>query len=457
MTGFGMPECQDIAGLDILVVHESVQENRNPMTDDVSRRNFMKTSVAAAAIAVPGLSPVLGANNRLKVGWIGTGMRGYHVMGQMYLESKDLVEVVAVCDTFAGNLAKGKDRVQTEGGNTPKTYVDYKELLADPSIDVVFIATPEHLHYRMAMDALKAGKNIYLEKPIGHTIEEGADIVRTAEKSGKVVQVGTQNRSNKLYIRAKEMFDQGMLGEVHYVRAFWYRNFDPTAPVPAAWRYIIPADATEQNSDWKKFLGDAPKRPFDLHRYYQWRNYWDYSGGISTDLLVHQTDISNFVLNKTLPSTCMASGGIYMWGAPDDREVPDTLSAIYEYPDKFHLNYSCYFGNDEFGYGEQFFGHEGTLSVLNRQTLDYVPQKFNKKPIKGRAEVHLDYIKDFHQQDATADHVHNFLEAVLGKEKAIAPARAGQIAAIPGHMATLSYKNNKKIYWDTKTDKYHFS
>jgi predicted dehydrogenase len=427
------------------------------MTDELSRRNFMKTTAAAALAAAPAAMPVFGANDRVKVGWIGAGSRGYHIMGQMYQGSKDMVEVVAVCDTYSGNLAKGKDRVQTMGGNTPKTYVDYKDILADPSIDVVFIATPEHLHYSMAMAALKAGKNIYLEKPIGHTIEEGAEIVKLAEKTGKVVQVGTQNRSNKLYIRAKEMYEQGMIGEVHYVRAFWYRNFDPTAPVPAAWRYVIPPDASESNSDWNRFLGNAPKRPFDKHRYYQWRNYWDYSGGISTDLLVHQTDISNFVLGKTLPSTCMASGGIYMWGKPDDREVPDTMSALYEYPDNFHLNYSCYFGNDQYGYGEQFLGSEGTIEVLDRQKLHFYPQKFNKKPIKDRQEVHLDYLKDFNQPDATEAHIKNFIEAVQGKAKAIAPARAGQIAAIPGHMATLSYKNNKKIYWDAKTDKYHFS
>ncbi len=427
------------------------------MTDELSRRSFVKTSAMGALAAASAAGPILGANDRVKVGWIGTGSRGYHIMGQMYQGSKDNVEVVAVCDTFTGNLAKGKDRVQTMGGNTPKTYVDYKDILADPSIDVVFIATPEHLHYEMAIAALKAGKNIYLEKPIGHTIEEGAEIVKLAEKTGKVVQVGTQNRSNKLYIRAKEMFEQGMIGEVHYVRAFWYRNFDPNAPVPAAWRYVIPPDADASNSDWNRFLGSAPKRPFDKHRYYQWRNYWDYSGGISTDLLVHQTDISNFVLNKSLPSSCMASGGIYMWGKPDDREVPDTLSALYEYPDKFHLNYSCYFGNDQYGYGEQFLGSEGTIEVLDRQKLHFYPQKFNKKPIKDRQEVHLDYLKDFNQPDATEAHIKNFIDAVQGKAKAIAPARAGQIAAIPGHMATLSYKNNKKIYWDPKTEKCHFT
>jgi predicted dehydrogenase len=436
---------------------------------DLSRRDLLRNTAAAAMVAAPGVLPVLGQNNRLRVGWIATGMRGQHVMKQMYLSSKDLVNVVAVCDTFQGNLAKGKDIVQTEEKTSPKTYVDYREVLADPNVDVVFIATPEHLHYPMAMAALKANKHIYLEKPIGHTIEEGAEIVKLSEKTNRVLQVGTQNRSNKLYIRAKQMVEDGVIGECHYVRAFWYRNFnpdqDPATGVPAAWRYIIPADATAENTDWKRFLEAAEHKniPFDKNRYFQWRNYWDYSGGISTDLLVHQTDISNFVVGKTVPNSCMASGGIYQWTKSefkDDREVPDTLSALYEYPDRFHLNYSCYFGNDQYGYGEQFMGQKGTIEVLDRQNLHFYSQpKFirNVKPFsKQTTDIHLNNIKDFSQPDSTADHVRNFLDAVLGKGKAIAPARAGQIAAIPGHMATLSYKQGKRILWDEKSEKYRF-
>ncbi len=185
--------------------------------------------------------------------------------------------------------------MQTIWGNTPATYENYHDLLANKSIDAVFIMTPEHLHHDMAIAALRAGKHVYLEKPLAHTIEEGFDIVREWKKSGKIVQVGTQNRSSSLYKKAKEMVQQGMIGDVHFVRAFWYRNSTDDNP---AWRYAIPPDATEQNTDWAKFLGPAPKRAWDPHRYYQWRLYWDYSGGISTDLLVHQTDIVNFMLDR---------------------------------------------------------------------------------------------------------------------------------------------------------------
>lgn len=419
------------------------------MSLDLTRR----TALGAALTAAPAAISALGQNNKKKIGFVGVGGRGYYLMERMYVGSKERVEVGAVCDTYQGNLARGKDRVQTMGGNTPKTFVDYKDLLADPSIDVVFIATPEHLHHEMALAALRAKKHVYLEKPIAHTIEEGAEIVALAEKSGKVVQVGTQNRSNSLYIKAKEMVQKGMIGEIHYVRAFWYRNSTEDNP---SWRYAIPADTNEQNTDWKKFLGKAKMRPFDKQRYFQWRLYSDYSSGISTDLLVHQTDITNFVCGKTEPSSCMASGGIYRWtAANDDREVADCLSAIYEYPGKFHINYSCYFGNENFGYGEQFMGNEGTLEVLNRQSIIFTPETFRGKApahVAARKAERIDLPGNDHK--AVEAHIKNLLDAIDGKAELTTPPKMGQQAAIGGHLATMSYKTGKKILWDEKTQKY---
>jgi predicted dehydrogenase len=422
------------------------------MSESVSRRNFVKAGAAMA----PAILSAQNVNSELQLAWIGTGSRGYYLMERAYKGSGKPFKIVATCDTYDGNLAKGKDRVQTMGGNTPRTTRDYREILADKSIDAVVIATPEHLHYPMTMAALKAGKNIYVEKPLAHTIEEGWDIVKLAEQSGKVVQVGTQNRSNTLYQEAREMVQKGMIGDIHYVRAFWYRNSLPDNP---AWRYTIPDDTNEQNTDWQKFLGTAPKRPFHKGRYFQWRLYWDYSGGISTDLLVHQTDISNFVCGKTVPLSCMASGGIYRWTDPnDDREVPDTFSAIYEYPGKFHINYSCYFGNVNYGYGEQFLGNEGTIEVLNRQILTFTPEKFGGKApahIAARKEVRIE--RPGNDNLAVEAHIANWLDAIRGKAKLIAPVQVGQQAAISGHLATLSFRNNKKVLWDEKTNKYRFA
>ena len=174
---------------------------------------------------------------------------------------------------------------------------------------------------------------------------------------------------------------------------------------------------------------------------------------------MHQTDIVNFVLSKTVPANCMASGGIYRWTeATDDRDVPDTLSAIYEYPDKFHINYSCYFGNVHYGYGEQFCGNDGTIEVLNRQDLNFYPEKYRNaaSTIASRPEIHLNGLKDFQEQDGAINHFRNFIEAVQGKGTVVAPPTAGQEAAISGHMATLSFKHGKKITWDNKAEKYQF-
>jgi len=426
------------------------------MADDLNRRNFLKTAALAASPALAGRA--VAANDKVNIGWIGVGTRGYASLDWMHTAAPNDVAITAVCDTYQGYIARAKDRMATIWGTTPKTFVDYRDLLADKSIDAVFIMTPEHLHHDMAIAALRAGKHVYVEKPLAHTIEEGWDIVNEWKKSGKVCQVGTQNRSSTLYKRAKELVKQGMIGDVHFVRAFWYRNSLDNDP---AWRYVIPPEATPQNTDWNKFLGNAPKHSWDPQRYFQWRLYWDYSGGISTDLLVHQTDIVNFMLDKTVPRTCMASGGIYRWtDKTDDRDVPDTFSAIYEYPDKLQINYSCYFGNDHYGYGEQLCGNEGTIEVMNRQDLYFTPESFRGKPpekIAARKPIHLNGRADFNESDGAINHFRNFVNAILGKEQVIAPPTVGQQAAISGHMATLAFKNQKKIVWDEATNKYHFA
>ena len=425
------------------------------MADELKRRDFLKSSAAVAAMTGPAVISARGANDKVNIGWIGVGTRGNAGIEWLKTASGNDVKLTAVCDTYDGYISRAKDRVQTVWGNMPATYKDYHKLLADKSIDAVFIMTPEHLHRDMTIAALKAGKHVYIEKPLAHTIEEGWDIIREWEKSKKVVQVGTQNRSSSLYKKAQELIKQGKIGDVHFVRAFWYRNAQPDEP---SWRYTIPDGANPRNTDWKAFLGPAPNRAWDPHRYFQWRLYWDYSGGISTDLLVHQTDITNFVCGKTVPLSCMASGGVYRWtDANDDREVPDTLSAIYEYPDKFHINYSCYFGNDHFGYGEEFMGNEGTIQVVSRQFLHFWPETFRGKPpahIAARKEIHLEIPNN--DNTAVQAHVRNFLQAVLGKAKVIAPPQIGQEAAIGGHMATLSYRNSKKVLWDEKAKKHSF-
>jgi predicted dehydrogenase len=429
------------------------------MADELNRRNFLK----AAAVAGPAMVAAKAASDKVNVGWIGVGTRGYAGLDWLHTAAGNDVNLTAICDTYEGYIARAQDRLQTVWGAKAKAYKDYHDLLADKSIDAVYIMTPEHLHHDMTIAALKAGKHVYIEKPLAHTIEEGFEIVKAWEQAKKIVQVGTQNRSSSLYKKAQELIRQGMVGDVHFVRAFWYRNGLPNEP---SWRYVIPPESNPQNTDWNRFLGTAPKRPWDPHRYFQWRLYWDYSGGISTDLLVHQTDIVNFMLDKTIPKSCMASGGIYRWtDKSDDRDVPDCLSAVYDY-DKMQLNYSCYLGNEFFGFGEEICGNEGTLRVMNRQDLYFEPESYNAhradrpnrapEAIKARAKIHINGLQEYKESDGAINHFRNFIQSVLGKEKVIAPPPVGQQAAIGGHMATLSYKNQKKVLWDDGSQKVKF-
>lgn len=419
------------------------------MSQELSRRSFAKAALAAA----PAVLPALGANNKVTMGWIGSGGRGYYLLQRSYAGNKSAVNVTAVCDTYAPNLARGKDLVATTQGTTPKTYVDYKELLADKTIDAVVIATPEHLHHRMLLDALAAGKHVYVEKPLAHTMEECFEIMKAGAKSKSIVQVGTQNRSNSLYQMARTMIAQGVIGDCHYVRAFWYRNALPSGA--GAWRYPIPAEATAQNADWQRFLGPAQKREFDKERYFQWRLYWDYSSGIATDLMVHQTDVTAYVLNRSFPASLVASGGINRWVENDNREVPDTWSVLIDYPDRLHVNYSCYLGNAKFGYGEQFCGNEGTIEVINRSTLNYYPEVFTpgmKEEVKDRKELTITIPRN--DNLAVEAHLRNWINSIYGFERPIAPLQAGYEAAVIGLLSVVAYKQGRKVLWDAKNDKY---
>ena len=336
--------------------------------------------------------------------------------------------------------------------------MDYHDLLADKSVDAVFIMTPEHLHHDMTIAALKAGKHVYIEKPLAHTIEEGFDIVSAWQQSGKIVQVGTQNRSSSLYKKAKELVQQGH---------DWRRALRARFLVPqfAAQRSRLalrdPARSHPPEHRLEPLPGHGSQAAWDPQRYFQWRLYWDYSGGISTDLLVHQTDIVNFMLDKTVPRSCMASGGIYRWtDKTDDRDVPDTLSAIYEYDGDFHINYSCYFGNEHYGYGEQVCGNEGTIEVMNRQDLYFTPEAFKGKAARqrqGRASPSTSTARKISTKPTAPSTTSAISSSRCWATKSPSRRRTvGQQAAISGHMATLSFKNQKKILWDEAANTYHF-
>ena len=421
------------------------------MSHEITRRDFVRSSALAAA---PALLNAQTSGSKIALGWVGLGNRGGKHIYTMVDEAKGAAFVKAICDTYTPRMAMTKDQLVSNGQPSPETYVDYYKMLADPAIDAVVIMTPEHLHKDMAIAALEAGKHVYCEKPLTHTIEEGYQILQAVEESGKKFQVGTQRRSSKIYMKAKEIYESGALGEVVYARAYWYRNGPDRDP---AWRYAIPDDADPQNTDYQKFLGEAPETPFDRNRYFQWRLYWDYSGGISTDLLVHQTDAIHMITGRTHCKSVACTGGIHAW--EDGREVPDTITAGFEYPDDFHINYSVAFSNAHFGYGEELLGRLGTMVIKDLSDLYVYPedQRYISQGKQPAPEMHFNSQKDFAQGNPTNEHMRNFIDALLGNAELNCPAIVGHQAAVTGHLATLSYRNDKKVFWDNEEGRYHFS
>jgi predicted dehydrogenase len=256
--------------------------------------------------------------------------------------------------------------------------------------------------------------------------------------------VGTQNRSNPIYVKAREIYQSGELGKVRAIRAFWYRN-----SLTPAWRYDIPKDASLSTCRWQQFLGSAKKRDWDPARMFQWRLYWDYSQGISTDLMTHQLDGIHFVTGLTAPRTIMANGGIYFWH--DGREVPDNWHAIFQYgteEDGFMVQYSSMFANTKFMYGEQYLGSEGTLEVMERKTLIYTPEAPYAKSHPERKAMTWT-ASELNPKDSVLIHMENFFDCVRNRNtKTTCTVPIAEQAATPCHLAIDSFRAHRQVNWD---------
>ncbi|HEY2942092.1 MAG TPA: Gfo/Idh/MocA family oxidoreductase, partial [Vicinamibacteria bacterium] len=305
------------------------------MARKLSRREFLARSAAGTAAATAlSRSPVVFAappdspNDRLQLGIIGVGAR---VQSGLMEAAQGVpgVEIVGVCDAYKGRVQRAVARTSGRA----RDYGEWKALLADPSIDAVIVATPDHWHRTHVVEALRAGKHVYVEKPMTLTIEDGAPMIAAAKASGRVLQVGSQGMSSKIEETGRDFVRSGKLGKVTLIRATYNRNTRS-----GAWLYPIPPDANEQTVDWAAFLGPAPKRPFSLERFFRWRAYWDYSGGIATDLFVHLLTSIHFLMDAKMPARVTAMGQNYLH--KDTHEVPDTVNAVLEYPEGFTVNLS---------------------------------------------------------------------------------------------------------------------
>ena len=289
------------------------------------------------------------ANDRITVGMIGCGARAHELMQSIMQHPQ--VEIVGVVDAYKGRVERALERT----GGKAKVYKTHQDLLANSAIDAVVIATPDHWHKQIIIDAIRAGKDVYSEKPLTYRSSEGLEIIAAARSKERIVQVGSQGVSSETQRKAKQLIRSGKLGKVTMIRAAYNRN-----TASGAWIYPIPPDASPKTVNWEMFLGPAPKRPFSLERFFRWRCYEDYSGGIATDLFVHLCTTIHFLMDAKMPARVMAMGELYRW--TESRDVPDTINAILEYPEGLVVNLSSSFNNESDG-GFQVLGTQGSITI----------------------------------------------------------------------------------------------
>jgi len=440
-----------------------------------SRREFLKIAAAGVAgtasparvlAAAQAPAPASSSLDRIQIALIGAGGQG---MGDTRTAlGVPGVELVAVADVYQGRL----DRSKEIWGDSLFTTRDYREVLARPDVDAVIIATPDHWHARMAIDAMQAGKDVYVEKPMVQDVEEGPRVIAAARETGRILQVGSQRVSSIIYAKARELFMSGAIGELNFVEAWWHRN-----SAMGAWQYTIPPDATPDTVDWDRFLGDAPKRPFEPIRLFRWRNYRDYGTGIPGDLFVHLFSGIHYVLDSLGPTRIMASGGLRYWH--DGRDVPDVVVGFYDYPKTeahpgFTLMLKVNFADGGGGEGHQFrfAGPDGVIMIggngvtlarqdrprnpglsagtfttavqeqLRREHRDQYPEETGLRP---RAETVYSAPPGYSD---TYDHFRNFFDAVRSRMPVVEDAAFGYRAAGPAVLTNQSYVEQRAIGWD---------
>ena len=440
------------------------------MTKNVTRRTFLGAAGAAGASASSMASAAnrRGPNDRITVGMIAVGSRAQELLEA--IKQVDGTEIVAVCDAYSGRMERAAGRT----AGRARTHKNYQEIIADDSIDVVTVATPDHWHKTQVSEALQGGKDVYCEKPLTYAIDEGLEIAAAVKKSGKLLQVGSQGVSSQLQQKAREMIRSGKLGQVTMIRASYNRN-----TASGAWIYPIPPDASPETVDWQAFLGPAKKRPYNLERFFRWRCYRDYSGGIATDLFVHLCTTIHFIMDAKMPSNVVGRGELYRW--KESRDVPDTLNAILEYPEGFTANLSSTF-NNQFAGGQSFqiLGTEGTLVIgfskltfvpnrgreNNRWIVEAWPQRLEQQYYRDEkvraAELPrtqppalLRYQEEFHEtgQNSTVQHFQNFFDSVRSRKPTIEDEMAGHRAAACAHLINDSSENDRITHWDFKQER----
>jgi predicted dehydrogenase len=452
-----------------------------------SRRNFIKKALSTAIITgvtpslltaktgsivelIPkGYNPKFGANDQVNIAVIGMGIMGFNdLKTSMQVPG---VKLVGVCDLYTGRLGRAKE-LYGKGIFTTK---DYREILDRSDVDAVIIATSDHWHDHISIEAMKKGKHVYCEKPMVHHLSEGAEVIATQKKTGKVMQVGSQRVSSIVTEKAREIFESGFIGDLVVVETYMDRQ-----GANGAWQYSIPTDAKAGTVDWDRFIGDAPKVAYDPVRFFRWRNYQDYGTGIAGDLFVHLFSGLHTVTSSNGPNRIYATGGLRYW--KDGRDVPDIITGLCDYPEsdkhpaftlQLRVNFSDgsrggeslkIIGTDGFitmGWGmvkavqhktRKYPGYGGwdsfdTFTLAQQQEYE----KWYKATYPGAEPTQDDPDIEYRAPDgysADLDHHVNFYKGIREKATIKEDPLFGMQAAGPALACNLSYFQKKIVHWD---------
>jgi predicted dehydrogenase len=438
----------------------------------MDRRKFLQIGALAAtatqlkpllAQATPPRSP----NDNIQLALIGAGIQGQHDTG--IAVQVPGVKLVAAADCYDGRLARCKEL----WGQDVFTTRDYREILARKDVDAVLIATPDHWHKTAACDAMKAGKDVYLEKPMIHVYPDGPEIIETAKSTNRIIQVGSQRVSSVIYAKAKELLASGVIGKLNMVSAYWDRNSSI-----GAWNYSIPLDADTTTCDWPQFLGNAPKIPWNAEHFFQWRKWKAYGSGVAGDLFVHLFSGTHFITGAHGPTRAMATGAIRYW--KDGRDADDVLLALFDYPEAFNLSLHVNFvdGGEE-SEGFLFTGDEGLMTIAgNSVTVARTPRetepgytvstfteamqaKYIAEYRKKYPEQHFSGQMPQSVQKFTApegysdsyDHFHNFFNSVRSRQPVVEDAVFGFRAAGAALLSNVSAERGEVVHWNPETMK----
>jgi predicted dehydrogenase len=400
-----------------------------------NRRAFLGASARVAAgagltLTAANWNNVLGANDRIRMGIIGAGDRALQVMNHFLKEPN--IEFAAICDVYEKNALMAKER----SGGKATTTGDHKALLAMKDVDAVLIATPDHWHAQISIDACNAGKDVYVEKPLTWAWQEGRKIVEAVKANKRVLQVGLQQRSGTHYTQAKaEFVDSGKLGKISYVRTYWHGNG----------YHLRKPNFTEQPAglDWKRWVGPAKPRPFNAHQFYNWRAYFDFGGGQITDLFTHWIDVVHWYMGDDLPIAAVASGGVYHYN--DGRDAPDTISILLEYPKKWTATFEATLVPGARGAAIEFMG-EGGMLYIDRGGYRFTPA-FRRgqppaEPIVGRAAMALE-----------TEHVRNFISCLKSRKTPNSDVVSGHRSALASNLGKIAYLQKKRVTFDPMVEK----